>query len=393
MRVGGSPGACPDCLRRSRLIARLAPFIERSCDDRPGRRIPELLGLDDDALVRAVAPRRVDEVLSGIHGIEEAELEQSLIRSDCWAVCRHDPGWPPGLLQQADAPRCLIGKGDPGQILGLAVDEAATIVGARKATEYGVQVARRLGSEVALSGVAVVSGMALGIDGAVHRGSLGRGRSIAVLGGSVDRPYPASNRNLYVELIENGAVVSEMPPGTGPRRWCFPARNRIMASLSGATVLVEAARRSGSLITAELALAAGREVGAVPGPVTSTVSAGCLDLIASGGVLVRDGFDVLEVLAPGVPRSSNQVPAPRAGLEGEVLEAIANGASSAESVATATGTAIGKVMIAITGLEFDGLIEVDVSGRLLPVVPPRDPGPEAALAATDYSACSERKER
>lgn len=285
--------------------------------------------------------------------------------SDCWAICRHDAGWPSGLTREADAPRCLIGLGDPGQVSGLTPEETATIVGARRATAYGTGIARRLGADAARAGLAVISGMAMGIDGAVHRGSLGKGRSIAVLGGSADRPYPARNRSLYRELIEAGAVVSEMPPGTGPRRWCFPARNRTMASMSGVTVVVEAAVRSGSLITAEMALSAGREVGAVPGPVTSGVSAGCNELLRSGAAVIRDGVDLIETLAPGSGILTERLEAPRDPVEREVLDAISSGASNPDRVASDTGCDIDAVMVAITTLELEGLIEVDPAGHLM----------------------------
>ena len=358
-------GACPECLRRSWLLARLAPFIERSCEDRPGRRVPELLSLGDDDLVRAVAARKSDELLSAHGAVGDAAMAAALEAADCWSICRHDPAWPSGLFQGSDAPRCLIGRGDLGQLRGLEPGESTTIVGARRATPYGMGIARRLGSEAARAGLAVVSGLALGIDGAVHRGSVGRGRSIAVLGGSVDRPYPASNRPLYRDLVERGVVVSEMPPGTSPRRWCFPARNRTMASLSGITVLVEAALRSGSLITAEMALNAGREVGAVPGPVTSTVSDGCNELIKTGAVLVRDGFDLIEALCPGIGREVIEATAPAGSTEAKVLEAISEGASTPDQVASVTDLEIGEAMVAITRLELEGSIEVDPSGALL----------------------------
>ena len=363
--VASDFGACPDCLRRSWLLARLAPFIERSCDDRAGRRVPELLALENEDLVRAVAPRRVDENLSFLDSVDEETMASSLAESECWAFCRHHSAWPSGLRHQADAPRCLIGRGDPARVAGLTPDEAATIVGARRATSYGTGVARRLGSEVARAGLAVVSGMALGIDGEVHRGSLGRGRAIAVLGSAADTPYPAANRGLYRDLVERGVVVSEMPPGTGPRRWSFPARNRTMASLSGITVVVEAARRSGSLITAEMALSSGREVGAVPGPVASEVSRGCHDLIRSGAALIRDGLDVCEALGPGVGRRAVASEPSLGDDERAVLGAVSAGATTPDEVVVSTGIEIGAVMLAVTSLEADELIEVDLSGRMI----------------------------
>ena len=366
MRSEGSPTACPDCLRRSWLLGMLAPFIERSCDDRPGRRVPELLALSNEDLVRAVAPRRVDELLTGVSAVAEAEIAGTLEASGCWAICLHDPDWPSGLLHEADRPACLIGLGNPDTIRGLGPEESVTVVGSRRATQYGVGVARRLGREAARAGLAVVSGMAAGIDGAVHRGSLEAGRSIAVLGGAADRPYPASNRSLYMELVRSGTVVSEMPPGSRPRRWCFPARNRTMASLAGLTVVVEAAERSGSLITAEMALSAGREVGAVPGPVTSPVSAGCNELIRTGAALVRDGFDLVETLAPGTGRVATGPELPVDPGLAAAFGAVAEGASTVDMVAERIGEGAASVMVAITALELDGLVEVGEGGVISP---------------------------
>ena len=175
-----------------------------------------------------------------------------------------------------------------------------TIVGARRATSYGREVARELGRELAAAGMIVVSGLAFGIDGCAHRGALDAGRTIAVLGCGPDVAYPASHRTLWRRICETGLVISEFPPGATPWRWTFPARNRIMAALAGMTVVVEAATRSGSLITTDLAADLGRDLGAVPGPVTSRASAGPNGLLASGAHVIRDAQDVLDaMLGPG----------------------------------------------------------------------------------------------
>ena len=147
----------------------------------------------------------------------------------------------------------------------------------------------------------VLSGMAFGIDACAHRGALESGRSVAVLGCGPDVAYPAAHRSLWRRIQENGLVLSELPPGTGAWRWSFPARSRIMAALAGLTVVVEAAEGSGSLGTAEIAADLGREVGAVPGPVSSRVSAGPNCLLSDGANVVRGAEDVLDVLlGPGV---------------------------------------------------------------------------------------------
>src|SRR5262249_46241376 len=145
--------------------------------------------------------------------------------------------------------------------------------------------------------VVVISGLAFGIDGCAHRGALEAGLTAAVLGCGADVAYPGSHRSLWRRICEQGLVLSELPPGAGAWRWTFPARNRIVAGLCAMTVVVEAAQRSGSLITTDLAANLGRDVGAVPGPVNSRLAAGPNDLLVDGACLVRGASDVLEVLA------------------------------------------------------------------------------------------------
>src|SRR6185436_9372375 len=139
-----------------------------------------------------------------------------------------------------------------------------TVGGSRRATSYGREIARALGRELTEAVLLVVSGMAFGVDACAHRGALESGRTVAVLGCGVDVAYPATHRSLWRRIQERGLVLSELPPGTGAWRWAFPARNRLMAAMAGMTVVVEAAERSGSLITADLATDLGRDLGAVP---------------------------------------------------------------------------------------------------------------------------------
>jgi DNA processing protein len=171
---------------------------------------------------------------------------------------------------------------------------AVAIVGARAATPYGVAVAERLAADLAARGVTVVSGLARGIDSAAHRGALrAGGRTIAVLGSGVDVIYPPENRRLAGEIEASGALVSQFEPGTPPLAGYFPARNRVIAGLSLGVVVVEAAERSGSLITAGLAGEVGREVMAVPGPLTSPLSAGAHRLIQDGAALIQGWEDIV----------------------------------------------------------------------------------------------------
>lgn len=294
------PSACPECLRRSWLLALLAPYIEKACAGAPGRRVPELLALSNESLCAAVAPSVAEQLLARVEAIGEARLADELSGAECWATCLHERGFPEALREAPGAPWALIGRGDPAQLDGLAREDTVTIVGARRASTYGREVARNLGRELAEAGIVVVSGLAFGVDACAHRGALEAGRTFAVLGCGPDVAYPASHRSLWRRICERGLVLSELPPGAGAWRWTFPARNRIMAALGGMTVVVEAAERSGSLITADIAADLGRDLGAVPGPVTSRSSAGSNSLLAGGAHVIRGAQDVLDaMLGPG----------------------------------------------------------------------------------------------
>lgn len=357
-----SGSACLECLRRCWLVGRLGPFIQVACDDRPGRRTPELLRLAGEDLVRAVAPGKVDQLMSWADSLPESELRRALDEAGCWACCRHDPAFPEGLTDGADAPPVLIGRGCGFGLRELAPDRSVTLVGARRSTGYGLEVAGSLGRELAATGLTVVSGLALGIDAAAHRGALDGGRTVAVLGCGPDRPYPVSHTRLYRRIVERGMILSEQPPGTEARRWCFPARNRIMAALSGMTIVVEAAARSGSLITAELAVEAGREVGAVPGPVTARTSGGTNALIANGAAVIRDSQDVLDrLIGVGAERPMLFGPPPAPGSDA-VLEAIERGRETVDQVAAHTGRPAGEVAAALTGLELQGYLRGTTTG-------------------------------
>ena len=222
--------------------------------------------------------------------------------SGCWSTCSHWDGFPASLAALgAGAPKALFAAGDFHAFERLQPERSVTVVGSRRAGAYGRDVAHELSRLLGSSGITVISGLALGVDSAAHEGALaGAGETVAVLGTGAERSYPRSRRHLYERIRAQGLVLSELPPGSPTFRWMFPARNRVMAALAGITVVVEAAERSGSLITAEMALDAGRQVGAVPGPVTSWRSSGTNKLLADGAAVVRDAQDVLDLLlGPG----------------------------------------------------------------------------------------------
>lgn len=223
-----------------------------------------------------------------------------------------DPGWPGPQLAPLDRPRALRGAGRRGVAAALrpvglwwrgpadpahVTARAVAVVGTRAPTAYGRAVAADLSAGLSSEDFTVISGGAFGVDAAAHRAALATGgQTIAVLAGGVDRLYPRGNDGLLQEVAATGAVISEQPPGTGVTRYRFLDRNRMIAALTGATVVVEAAARSGALSTAAWASAIGRPVGAVPGPVTSTASVGCHLLIRDrGAVLVGRTADVVEL--------------------------------------------------------------------------------------------------
>jgi DNA processing protein len=344
------PQGCLECLRRARLIAHLAPYIEMEAGA-PNRLVPELLGLGNADLTAVVAPRLADQILAQIQGIPEDRLRAELEQSGCWCCCRHDPRFPVGLAEAADAPWALFGRGDPTLLAKLRPEVAVTVVGARKASVYGREVARELGRELAGDGVLVVSGLSFGIDACVHRGALDAEETVAVLGCGADVPYPAAHRSLWARISGKGLVLSELPPGCGAWRWSFAARDRIIAALSGMTVVVEATRSSHSLFAANVAADLGREVGAVPGPVNSRLSTGTNDLLASGACLIREAQDVLDAM-PGPGVQSTRPSGPRLNhTRREVLKALKGGAANAEEIVSALGLSSEEATVNLAALE------------------------------------------
>jgi DNA processing protein len=267
-------------------------------------------------------------------------------------IGRSDTDFPPLLRELHDPPPGLFlrGAADPGLLRRAGV----AIVGARACSSYGSQIARLLGRELAAAGLVVLSGLARGVDGEAHRGALeAGGATIAVLGCGVDRDYPAAHAQLAHRICEAGLVVSEYAPGVEPAPWRFPARNRIIAGLAAATVVVEARERSGALITADFALEGGREVFAVPGEITSALSAGTNALLRLGATPLTSAGDVLEALGIVPPA------APRVELGEEataVLVALSREAAGVDELVRVTGLDAAAVATALAELELAGAV-------------------------------------
>lgn len=244
-------------------------------------------------------------------------------------------------------PRLYVRGGADEQVLARP---AVAVVGARACSAYGAQVARRLGRDLAAAGLVVVSGLARGVDGEAHRGALeAGGLTVAVLGCGIDRDYPAAHAELARRIRERGLVVSEYEPGVEPAPWRFPARNRIIAGLCAATAVVEARERSGALITADLALEEGRDVLAVPGEITSSLSRGTNALLKLGATPCTSAQDVLELF--GI--EEQRYPAVSVGeTAAAVLAALP---AAADDVVRATGLDAQAVAVALAELELAGL--------------------------------------
>ncbi len=272
-------------------------------------------------------------------------------------VLRGERGYPPLLAQIPDPPGSLWLRGDADP--ALLARTAVAIVGARACSGYGRSAARMLAEGAAAAGAVVVSGLARGIDGEAHRGALaGRGATVAVLGCGVDRDYPSAHAALAQAILEGGGlVVSEYEPGVEPAPWRFPARNRIIAGLAAATVVVEARERSGALITADFALEDGREVLAVPGEITSALSSGANALLRLGATPATCVADLLEAIGLEGPAAVPLLPEDPAARA--VVDALATGAGTADELVRATGLAAGEIAAALALLELAGAVAVE----------------------------------
>lgn len=271
-----------------------------------------------------------------------------------------DPDYPYSLQQIHDAPLVLYLRGDRSLISRPQV----AIVGSRNASRAGLEHARAFAGALGSRGLLVTSGLALGVDGAAHAGALDAGYpTIAVIGNGVDRPYPHRHRKLAERVISDGLLVSEYPPGTEARPAHFPQRNRIISGLSRGILVVEAGLKSGSLITARLALEQGREVFAIPGSIHNPLARGCHELIRQGAVLVETVADICNEfeqgwssLAPEPAAKVSETPSmePR---EIAVLDALGYDPQSTDDLCSITGLSADQLMQSLLLLELEGLVD------------------------------------
>jgi DNA processing protein len=272
-----------------------------------------------------------------------------------------DEGYPRALREIYDPPGLLFVRGEllPADALSVA------IVGTRHATQYGLRTAERLAGSLARAGLTIVSGLARGIDAAAHRGALNAGgRTVAVLGSGVLNVYPPEHVEFAADVAQHGAVISELPPRAAPISGTFPQRNRIITGISLGLIVVEAAERSGALISAQHAMEQGREVFSVPGPVDSRASRGCHRLLREGARLVESAEDVLDELGPlieATPTEDGRTvhhPAELVlnDLEKQVLDAIQTEATAVDHIVAASGVPVARVLATLSILEMRRLI-------------------------------------
>jgi DNA processing protein len=338
------------CVTFKKLAAHFAdPTVAFSST---GSELSAIEGLDASVIEELLGFAQWEEVNQEIRRVEQAGA--TLIPFTAAA-------YPSRLRMIADPPPVLYAKGR----LCAEDNKAVAVVGSRSASEYGRRVARNLCRELASLGFTVISGMARGLDGVAHEATLSAGgRTIAVLGSGVDRPYPPEHDKLYHRISESGAVLSEFPMGTGPLAFNFPARNRLISGLSLGVVVVEATEKSGSLITAALALEQGREVFAVPGEVGASRSRGTHRLIRQGAKLVETAADIIEEIAPqllnrarvGATGAQRALPQQARAEARRVLALLQERSAQIDEVIERSGLSPAEVSEVLLDLELQGYV-------------------------------------
>ena len=359
----------PDTAIRFRVIDReeLAAWLRLTSTPDVGRtgarRLLAAFGGATELFNVSAAQRRqlAGDIVAQALADEPPDLERHLAATLAWlsgGPARHvlplgDPHYPPALLDTADPPLLLFAQGR----LELLARPAVAMVGSRNASPQGIENARAFAAHLSRAGFTVVSGLALGIDGAAHEGALqGEGSTIAVVATGLDRIYPSRHRDLAHRIAEQGVLLGEFPIGTPPLRENFPQRNRIIAGLAAGTLVVEAAVRSGSLITARFAAEAGREVFAIPGSIHAPQSRGCHALIKQGAKLVETGADVIDELRPDQRPAARPKAVPAPTPADPVLEALGYDPTSLDALIARTGWPAAPLNARLLELELDARV-------------------------------------
>ncbi len=349
---------CPACVRRAWLLGALSERLEYR--GRDPERLVRLLELSDVDLMRAVHGEERESLLA-----RYVQLERSPPRpaTGVQRICRHDPRYPRALAKGGGSPQMLHVAGGISRMEELLAQPAVAVVGTRRASDYGMEVAHNVARGLAASGITVVSGLAEGIPAAAHSGALQvKGPTLTVMAGGVDVPQPASWRPLHRRIALAGCALAELPCGCAPRGWCHAARARIVAALAHMVIVVEAGERPSELLHARLAAASGAIVAAVPGRVSSPAARGPHLLLREGALLVRDPQDALDALyGVGGRRTAATHPEPE-GLPRAVLEQVGAGNDTVAKL-TAGETPACEVIVALAKLELSGAVARGDGGR------------------------------
>jgi DNA processing protein len=371
-----TPSACAGCLRRSWIVHCLGPRLD--VRRYHTEQLAEVFALGEQELLGALGVGGVAELEARYGPPPTASSPPQGSEPAIVAICRHDPGYPPGPAEAAERtqqrwapPPVLRVAGEIDRLGGLAASPAVAIVGTRRATDYGLTVAYRLARELGGCGLPVLGAFADGIACAAHAGALAAGGStVTVMAAGVERAHPAGQHSLYRDIIAHGCAISELPLGARARRWSYAAGGRIVAGLATTVVVVEAEERPGDLMLARFARSLGRTVVAVPGRVTSAASRGVHALVREGTPIVRDAQDVLDaVYGAGSGRLVGDVrarsPSALSRDARRVLELVLAGADTADDVVQ-NGVAHTAALSALTELELAAELVRGHGGRYVP---------------------------
>ncbi|MFT4035651.1 MAG: DNA-processing protein DprA [Patulibacter sp.] len=347
--------ACDRCLALSELTVALAA-VAAVPPGAPGRTPADLVHR-----VPGISAARARAIARHWDGWDARSVRGAALGAGLIGWCRCDADYPQLLCSLADPPPVVWLRGDPA-VLRACPGQAAAIVGTRRPTLTGRDAARRLAAAVGRAEGVTISGMARGIDAAAHDGALSVGApTIAVLASGADCPTPTTNAGLYGRILERGAVIAEMPPGARPHRWSFPARNRLIAALAAATVVVEAPLRSGALITVTHAADLGRAIYAVPGSLAADCCEGSNRLLVDGAGALVDAADLTAALGlatAGAPRRPDDGPG---AIVHDALRRRPLSLSEVERAAVSLGP--GEVELALLDLELAGWVVRRADGR------------------------------